>query len=133
MHTPPIDRATSSRPGLHRIEWAFIASTADDDADIDFDGRAYRSPSSGASASAADYRRHGEELAFDLHPSLGITVDLYHDTVVRRANLTLPVPYLRLQRDLCTASSGRPAACAATTPTHAKTASATTTRSPGYI
>jgi len=101
-------------------DWVCIASKADDDADIDLDGRANRSPSSGASASRADYRRHGEELAFDVHPSVGITVDLYHDTVVMRAGSALVVSYLRLQRDVCTASPDRPAACAATTPTPCK-------------
>jgi len=102
------------------FDWIFIASTADDDADIDLDGRANRSPSSGASASRADGRRHGEKPTSDVHPSLGITVDLYHDTVVRRANSTLVVFDLRLQPDVCTASSDRPPACAATTRTPCK-------------
>ena len=113
-YTPRLSIATPA------CDWVFIASTADDDVDIDLDGRANRSPSSGASASRADGRRHGEELAFDVHPSVEITVDLYHDTVVRWAGSALFVSYLRLQRDVCTASSDKPAACAATTPTPCK-------------
>ena len=113
-YTPRLSIATPA------CDWVFIASTADDDVDIDLDGRANRSPSSGASASRVDGRRHGEKLTSDVHPSLGIAVDLYHDTAVRRANSALVVIYLRLQHDVCTASSARPAACAATTPTPCK-------------
>ena len=113
-YTPRLSIATPA------YDWIFIASTADDDVDIDLDGLADRSPSSGASAYRADGRGHGEKLTSDVHPSVGITVDLYHDTVVMRAGSALVVSYLRLQRDVCTASPDRPAACAATTPTPCK-------------
>jgi len=81
------------------FDWAFILSAAGDDSDSNNDAWSHCNASSEESAPAADYRRHGEELALDVHPSVGITVDLYYDTVVRRAGSALIVSYLRLQRD----------------------------------